>query len=69
MIFIFTAGMLGKIYGTVDQVDGNNILVELSARNHIHDDVIPRWLFPCKVEEGTKFIVQSYKNKTIIKCE
>ena len=44
--------------GTVDQIDDRKAIVELVAKDgHAHEESLPIWLFPCKIQEGTKFSI------------
>jgi len=56
--------------GIVDQVNGQHVFVELTAKDgHAHEMNLPKWLFPCKVSEGTKFTIRMSKSTTAIMCE
>tara|TARA_E500000331_G_C17208724_1_gene692618 strand:+ start:667 stop:864 length:198 start_codon:yes stop_codon:yes gene_type:complete len=56
--------------GTVDQIEGTKVIVELMAKDgHTHEDIIPIWIFPCTIEEGSKFSIKSNKKNTIIRCQ
>jgi len=56
--------------GTVDQIYGNKVTVELVAKDgHAHEESLPMWLFPCKIEEGTKFRIKTKENSITIQCD
>ena len=56
--------------GTVDQINDGKADVELLARDgHAHEEQLPIWMFPCKVEEGTRFVIITTKDSTILQCE
>lgn len=56
--------------GTVDIISGGKADVELVARDgHYHEDNLPIWMFPCKVEEGTKFSIKITNDLMLIQCE
>ena len=56
--------------GTVDQIHGNTVLVELvSAGGHTHEEILPRWMFPCYIEEGTVFWIDTSEKLTTIRCQ
>tara|TARA_A100001388_G_C28696255_1_gene463847 strand:+ start:389 stop:613 length:225 start_codon:yes stop_codon:yes gene_type:complete len=56
--------------GTVDQIDSSKVIAELVAKDgHIHEAELPIWLFPCRVEEGTVFLVDTFNDRVIITCK
>tara|TARA_B100000700_G_C14614091_1_gene655020 strand:+ start:410 stop:625 length:216 start_codon:yes stop_codon:yes gene_type:complete len=56
--------------GTVDQINGRAVSVELEAKDgHTHQDTLPVWMFPCKVEEGTQFTVAIKEDSLTIICK
>ena len=56
--------------GTVDQVKGRAVSVELVAKDgHTHEETLPSWMFPCKVEEGLRFRIVIKEKSTMIICE
>ena len=55
--------------GTVDQIYENRAIVELVAKDgHAHEESLPIWMFPCKIEEGTKFSIKTKQNTITIQC-
>ena len=55
--------------GTVDQVEGRQVVVELTAKDgHMHNTVLPLWLFPCRIEEGSKFWIEMKDDSLTIFC-
>lgn len=70
MIHILILVLGASMTGTVDQVDGNRVIVELVAKDgHTHQEDIPKWMFPCLIEEGTQFFIQTNEKNTIIRCQ
>jgi|APSaa5957512493_1039668.scaffolds.fasta_scaffold159294_3 hypothetical protein len=58
------------VSGTVDQIHGHTVVAELVVKDgHIHDIDLPIWLFPCRVREGTRFIVNHNIDSTVLFCE
>jgi hypothetical protein len=56
--------------GTVDQISGGSAVVELVAKDgHAHEESLPTWMFPCKIEEGTRFYIKIKKDSVTIKCD
>ena len=56
--------------GTVDQIDGHKAIVELVAKDgHAHEESFPAWMFPCRIEEGTKFSIKIKNDIVSIQCE
>ena len=44
------------LLGVVDQIHGENVQVEISGIDARDDElIIPRWLFPCEIQEGDTF--------------
>ena len=69
MIQIIFFTMSSIMEGTVDQIEGNKAVVELTAKDgHIHQEIFPTWVFPCRIEEGSRFSVKSNEKNTIITC-
>ncbi len=70
MFKILTIAFATSIKGTVDQVDTNQAITELVAKDgHTHEVALPIWIFPCKVEEGTIFWIKTFKDNVIITCK
>jgi len=69
MVQIIMLILTSTMAGTVDQIDGNKVSIELTAKDgHTHQDVIPKWMFPCAIEEGSRFFIESNKTNTVIRC-
>lgn len=69
MFKFLTVAFVATMEGTVDQIDSNRAVVEITAKdNHIHEAEFPIWIFPCKVEEGTVFRIDIFKDKVTIRC-
>tara|TARA_A100001388_G_C28454117_1_gene350058 strand:- start:141 stop:365 length:225 start_codon:yes stop_codon:yes gene_type:complete len=67
---ILTIAFATTIKGTVDQVDTNQVITELVAKDgHIHEAELPIWIFPCKVEEGTIFWIKTFEDSVTITCK
>ncbi len=66
LMWLFAASTMT---GTVDQVEGREAAVEIVARDgHAHEEILPTWIFPCRVEEWTKFWIQIKEDSVAIKC-
>lgn len=62
--------LVAIMFGTVDQVNNGFAQVELVAKDgHAHEESIPVWMFPCVVEEGKGFFIETSEKTTIIRCE
>ena len=63
----FTSVMMN---GTVDQINNGKADVEILAKDgHAHEDQLPIWLFPCRVEEGTRFLIKMTEDLVLIQCK
>ena len=69
-MFNFSRYMLCIILlGVVDQVHDRTVLVELSSLSgNVNNLEMPLWLFPCDVQEGDFFYVESIDEVTEIRC-
>ena len=56
--------------GTVDQIYNSRAIVELVAKDgHAHEESLPVWMFPCKIEEGTKFRIKIKEDSITLECD
>ncbi len=56
--------------GTVDRIYEQRAIVELVARDgHAHEESFPAWVFPCRIQEGTKFYIKIKNDLVSIQCE
>tara|TARA_B100001250_G_scaffold45025_1_gene35386 strand:- start:2294 stop:2521 length:228 start_codon:yes stop_codon:yes gene_type:complete len=71
MIKLFKLWFTGVVMnGTVDQINDGKADVEILARDgHSHEDRLPIWLFPCRVEEGTRFSIKMAEDLVLIQCK
>ena len=70
MFKFLTIAFATTMKGTVDQIDSVRVISELVAKDgHIHETELPIWLFPCKVEEGTVFLIKTFEDSVTITCK
>lgn len=56
--------------GTVDQINNGRADVEIVAKDgHTHEDRLPIWMFPCKIQEGTRFSIKVTEDLVLIQCK
>jgi len=69
MLKLFSIYFAIIMSGTVDQIDGQMAIIELVAKDgHSHEVNLPLWMFPCRIEEGTKIWIKIKEDATIIYC-
>ena len=70
MFKFLTIAMATTMKGTIDQIDQNRVIVEMSAKDgHTHEAEFPIWIFPCSVKEGTVFWIDMFNDKVVIHCD
>ena len=70
MMKFFSLYFAVTMNGTVDRLYDNRAVVELVAKDgHAHEESLPTWMFPCKIEEGTRFYIKIKEDSVTIKCD
>ena len=70
MMKFFSLYFAVTMNGTVDRLYDNRAVVELVTKDgHAHEESLPTWMFPCKIEEGTRFSIKIKEDSVTIKCD
>jgi hypothetical protein len=70
MMKFFSLCFAVTMNGTVDRLYDNRAVIELVAKDgHAHEESLPTWMFPCKIEEGTRFYIKIKEDSVTIKCD